>query len=152
MLPDIPKELSASSQSSLRQHLTGRLDLIMGFFDSVSPRAIATSALLLGSLAQGVLAAPSPKVDWVRKGPGGAGGYFKKKVHDQIRRAIDGGKRAAELESCTETTMIKITAPKPNPWAPLTNDETAVVVEWLFAQTDLNLTVSENATSWDNSM
>ncbi|KAK0648916.1 copper amine oxidase [Cercophora newfieldiana] len=124
----------------------------MGFLDSVSPRAIAASALLLGSLAQGVLAAPSPKADWVRKGPGGSNGYFKKKAHDHIRRAVDGGRRAAELESCAETTTTTITAPKPNPWAPLTNDETAAVVAWLFAQADLNLTVVENATSWDNSI
>jgi len=126
----------------------------MGFFDSVSPRAIATSALLLSSLAQGTFARPSPepKSDWVRKGPGGSGVYFKKKIHDTIKRAIDGGRRAAELTNCAETTTTTITAPKPNPWAPLSNEETAAVVEWLFAQGDLNLTVSENATAWDNSM
>ncbi|KAK0611016.1 membrane copper amine oxidase [Immersiella caudata] len=126
----------------------------MGLLDSVSPRAIATSALLLGSLAQGVFARPSPepKSDWVRKGPGGSGGYFKKKVHDQIRRAVGGAKRTAELESCAETTTTTITAPKPNPWAPLSNEETASVVEWLFSRGDLNLTTTEDATAWDNSI
>jgi primary-amine oxidase len=126
----------------------------MGLLSSVSPRAIATSALLLGSLAQGVFARPSPepKAGWVRKGPGGSGGYFKKKVHDQVKRAVSGGKRAAELESCAETTTTTIAAPKLNPWAPLTNEETAAVVEWLFAREDLNLTTTEDATAWDNSM
>jgi len=124
----------------------------MWFLGSLSPRVAATAALLLSSLAPGVLAAPSPKSDWVRKGPGGSGGYFKKKVHDHIKRAIDGGKRAAELPSCAETTTTTITAPKENPWAPLTNEETAAVVKWLFDQAELNLTVTANATSWENSI
>jgi primary-amine oxidase len=59
---------------------------------------------------------------------------------------------ANETASCTETAATAIKAPKPNIWGPLTNDEAASVVAWLFAQEDLNLTISEDAGSWDNTM
>ncbi len=117
----------------------------MGFFDSISPRALGISALLLGSLAQDVFARPAPDVR--RKG-----GPGKKKVSDHIKRALDHARRTTELPSCVETLANAIKAPKPNPFAPLTDVETAGVVEWLFEQKDLNLTTSDEAGSWDNTM
>ena len=119
----------------------------MGYLDCISLRALASSALALSLLAHDALARPSydPKPAWMRNGPG------KKHVSNIFRRAVD-SQRRAELPDCAETLTTQIKAPKANPWAPLTNVETASVVEWLFAQADLNLTVVENATSWDNSM
>jgi len=120
----------------------------MGFLGVVSPRALATSALLFSSLACDVFALPSPepKAPWVRNG------YAKKKLSDQAKRAVGCKKRSTELPSCSEDLTTKITAPKPNPWAPLSDFETASVVAWLFAQEDLNLTVTADAGSWDNTM
>ncbi|GAB1317381.1 Amine oxidase [Madurella fahalii] len=43
-------------------------------------------------------------------------------------------------------------APKANVWGELADYEAAAVVRWLFAQEDLNLTISEDATEWDNTM
>lgn len=43
-------------------------------------------------------------------------------------------------------------APYDNIWGGLSDTEAASVIAWLFAQPSLNLTVSENATGWDNSM
>ncbi|KUL83286.1 hypothetical protein ZTR_09131 [Talaromyces verruculosus] len=48
------------------------------------------------------------------------------------------------------TTVIK--PPKDNVWDGLTGEETASVVKWLFQQTDLNLTTSEKAGEWDNTI
>ena len=120
----------------------------MSFLHHGSPWAIATLALALSSLARDVLARPSPepKVGWLRNGPG------KKKMADHIKRAIEGQRRTAELPSCADSLTTTITAPKANPWGALTDTETAAVVEWLFAQEDLNLTTTENAGSWDNTV
>ncbi|KAK0669179.1 putative copper amine oxidase [Cercophora samala] len=121
----------------------------MGFFDSLSPRAVATSALLLTSFAQDVLARPSPdpKAPWVKNT-----GLGKKKMANHLKRAIMGDKRAVETPFCSETLATEIKAPKPNVWGPLVDVEVASVVEWLFAQADLNLTVSEEAGGWDNTI
>ena len=45
-----------------------------------------------------------------------------------------------------------IVAPFVNIWAQLSNDEAAQTVAFMHAQPDLNLTRTENATSWDNSI
>lgn len=45
-----------------------------------------------------------------------------------------------------------VVAPKENPWGGLTDVEAAGVASWLFSQTELNLTVSEEAGEWDNHM
>ncbi|KAK3384889.1 copper amine oxidase [Podospora didyma] len=120
----------------------------MGLLDCINPRAIVTSALLLTSLAQDVLARPSPepKLPWGRHGAG------KKKMADHIKRAMAGERRANNESACAYTLTTTITAPKPNIWGPLTDVETASVVEWLFAQDDLNLTTTEDATAWDNTI
>ena len=119
----------------------------MGLLDCLSLRAIASSVLVLTSLGHDALAVPTNnhKAAWMRNGPG------KKHITNVFKRAVD-SQRRAELPDCAETLTTTIKAPKSNPWAPLTNLETAGVVEWLFAQEDLNLTVAENATAWDNSM
>lgn len=60
--------------------------------------------------------------------------------------------RANATSSCAGTAAVEITAPKQNVWDQLDDVDAAGVVAWLFARPELNLTVSENATAWDNSM
>jgi hypothetical protein len=55
-------------------------------------------------------------------------------------------------EGCPQTFGTPITAPKVNVWRSMSGEETAAVVEWLFAREDLNLTLSSEAGSWDNQM
>ncbi|KDQ60427.1 hypothetical protein JAAARDRAFT_191806 [Jaapia argillacea MUCL 33604] len=43
-----------------------------------------------------------------------------------------------------------VTAPYPNIWSALSNDEAASVIQFLHCQPELNLTAAANATSWDN--
>lgn len=108
---------------------------------------ILTSALVLGSLVNDVLARPpssNPNSAW-KHGPGP-----KKMAHD-IKRAVQGHKRAEPSSPCTVGSTA-VQAPKANPWKSLSNEETAAIVEWLFAQKDLNLTTTEEATNWDNTM
>jgi len=123
----------------------------MGLLDGISPRALLSSALLLSSLAQDVLARPSPKVGWVRNGPG------KKKMLHDIKRAAGGngkgkGNGKNKEPACIQKGYGIIDAPKPNVWGELTGPETESLIEWMLAQPDLNLTLSEEAGSWDNSM
>ncbi|KAK0321282.1 hypothetical protein LTR82_007734 [Friedmanniomyces endolithicus] len=54
--------------------------------------------------------------------------------------------------ACVETSPPDFQAPKENVWVGLTNWEAASVTQWLFAQADLNLTRSDNAGDWDNSV
>lgn len=120
---------------------------IMGLLDRISPRALLTSALLLSSATQDVFARPSPepKIPMRHKGPA------RKKMANHIKRAMEGN-RPRTVETCAETIAADITAPKANIWGALTSVETAGVVEWLFAQDDLNLTISDDVGAWDNSM
>lgn len=112
--------------------------------------ALATSTLL----AHGAYARPSPepKASWVRKGHG------RKAISDVLK-----GKRDARLtavlprnetvsSSCAGTAAVEITAPKQNVWDQLDDIDAAGVVAWLFEQPEFNLTVSENATAWDNTV
>lgn len=56
------------------------------------------------------------------------------------------------LSSCVDSNATVIKAPKHNVWEGLTDEETASVVKWLFQQPTLNLTVTEGAGEWDNTM
>jgi primary-amine oxidase len=106
------------------------------------------SALLFGLLSQDVLARTS-------KSHKGGKSRGKRLIHDALRRGSEAHVTrddANKTVACAEALASPITAPKPNIWGQLTDDEAASVVAWLFAQKDLNLTVSENATSWDNSV
>ena len=52
--------------------------------------------------------------------------------------------------SCFERPPAALTASKTNIWKGLTDDESAAVIEWLFDQDDLNLTISDEAGPWSN--
>ncbi|GKT48761.1 uncharacterized protein ColSpa_08942 [Colletotrichum spaethianum] len=72
------------------------------------------------------------------------------------RKILQGHQRRQEYnqadQTCIESEAVSITAPKENIWSGLTELETISVVSWLFAQPELNLTASENATMWDNKL
>ncbi|OIW28159.1 membrane copper amine oxidase [Coniochaeta ligniaria NRRL 30616] len=106
-------------------------------------------AVLVGLLAQDVLGRPSPnpKSSWVRKG-----GRGKRQLHAALKQSAEVRRDVNETASCTEALAAPIKAPKANIWGQLTNDEAASVVAWLFAQEDLNLTVSDDAGAWDNTV
>ncbi|KAH8701543.1 copper amine oxidase [Talaromyces proteolyticus] len=53
---------------------------------------------------------------------------------------------------CVNNHAATITAPKQNVWNSLTDTETAAVTQWLFAQSDLNLTKTSAAGDWDNTV
>ncbi|KAK3940868.1 putative copper amine oxidase [Diplogelasinospora grovesii] len=120
----------------------------MGLLESISPRAIVASILLLTCLVHDVCARPSPepRSAWVRKGPG------RKKMADHIKRAVEGKRPRSTEPSCVETLATNIAAPKTNIWGELSHVEAAAVVQWLFAQPELNLTVTDKATAWDNTI
>lgn len=112
--------------------------------------ALATGALLAQS-ASG-LPSPEPKASWVRKGHG------RKAISDVLKGKRDARLNAVlprnetTLSSCAGTAAVEITAPKQNIWDQLEDVDAAGVVAWLFEQPEFNLTVSENATAWDNSV
>ncbi|CAI6089956.1 unnamed protein product [Clonostachys chloroleuca] len=85
-----------------------------------------------------------PKAPWVLDRARGHG-----------RRALGASieKRAHfPREACDVKSALDIEAPKENLWAELSEPEAVSVVEWLFAQPDLNLTTAEDAGSWDNTL
>lgn len=86
-----------------------------------------------------------PKTPWAQQRAKGQG----RKV---LSAALD--KRVVNQTDtkCTATSALAIQAPKANVWGSLTGPEAAGVVQWLFAQPELNLTVTEDAGNWDNSV
>ncbi|KEY64646.1 hypothetical protein S7711_02847 [Stachybotrys chartarum IBT 7711] len=104
---------------------------------------------LLGAEAlTGAVAAPSPKVPWARQ---------MQKAAAHSRRMLNAAitKRQATnetIESCDISPAQEIDAPKANVWGGLTQTEAVSIVEWLFGQPELNLTTTEEATAWDNTL
>lgn len=115
--------------------------------------ALGVYLITLASIAEHALARPSPepKASWVRKGQG------RKAISDVLRGKRDNLRRSTAsstngTESCAGTLAAQISAPKVNVWAELEETDAAAVVAWLFSQPELNLTVTENATEWDNTV
>ena len=119
----------------------------MKLLSGASAGAIAACALLFGSFVQDVVASPEPKSAWVRKGKG------RKAMLDVIRGKSEQKRSNNEPRaSCPDTEATAVTAPKSNVWGELNDKDAAAVVAWLFGQSELNLTVTENATAWDNTV
>lgn len=115
--------------------------------------ALSTYLITLASITEHVLALPSPepKASWVRKGQG------RKAISDVLRGKRDNLRRsvsspANETESCVGALAAQLSAPKVNVWAEIEEADAAAVVAWLFSQPDFNLTTTENATEWDNTV
>lgn len=88
-----------------------------------------------------------PKTSWAQQR---AKGHGRKALSQAINRRQFSN--ATDPVDCVPHDPLDIEAPKDNIWGGLTGPEAAGVTQWLFAQTELNLTLSENATSWDNTM
>jgi len=78
---------------------------------------------------------------------------FRDGRHGHQARAITKRLQQRQGGACsTSPVAAAATAPKPNLWLGLTNDEAASVTKWLFAQDALNLTTTEEAGEWDNTV
>jgi primary-amine oxidase len=102
---------------------------------------LVSSSLLLCSLISDVLAQPSPdpKINWARKTRGRK--HFPRDTYVQTGST-----------ECVDSNATRITAPHENVWGELDDTEAAAVVQWLFRQSELNLTVSDQAGNWDNTI
>lgn len=98
--------------------------------------------------ANEVLSAPSPnpKAAWVRQSRA-------RKAASRIgKRWSNETSTRPAVTSCSENNYTHVLAPKTNVWGGLTDVEAASVTQWLFAQSEFNLTVSDEAGEWDNTM
>lgn len=114
--------------------------------------AVTLSLATLGLLAEDVFARPSPepKASWVRKGHGRKAISNILKGKRDVQRSTIAPRN--ESTSCAGAMPVEITAPKENVWNEMIDTDAAAVAAWLFAQPEFNLTVTENATAWDNSV
>ena len=103
-------------------------------------REAVFAILLLTALCD---ARPRPKAAWMR------GARSRLAKSSNLNKAI---KRYVNGSACHEAAPEDFRAPHHNVWGELTSKEAADVTKWLFAQKDLNLTVSVNATEWSNSI
>lgn len=125
---------------------------MMRLFNAIhAPGTLGVCLITLACIADNVLARPSPepKAAWVRKGQG------RKAISDVLRGKRDNLRRSQpsnETESCVGAAAAQLSAPKVNVWAELVETDAAAVVAWLFSQSEFNLTTTENATEWDNTV
>jgi primary-amine oxidase len=107
------------------------------------------SVVLFSTVPALVHGAPTPeaKAAWVKSGRG-----HRVIPHDsrQAKRQY-WNSTGPETPACGDAAPA-ITAPVPNVWEGFTDEEAASVAYWLFEQSDLNLTTSEEAGEWDNSV
>ncbi|KAL5051698.1 hypothetical protein BDW71DRAFT_202849 [Aspergillus fruticulosus] len=111
--------------------------------------------LLIGSLAGDVLATKlDPSRDLVRQKSRGRKNQLRSFVGRSNQHITHQAKAYAcqYASPCQDTPPQKINAPKENVWYGLTDDETANVAKWLFGRPELNLTSTENAGEWDNTI
>jgi hypothetical protein len=118
-----------------------------------APGGVSLYLLTISSLTENVLARPSPepKASWVRKGHG------RKAISNVLKGKRDNLRRSAPAPSnvtgsCAGAAAGQISAPKLNVWAELEDTDAAAVVAWLFSQPEFNLTTTEKATEWDNTV
>jgi primary-amine oxidase len=88
---------------------------------------------------------PRPKQPWVKQ-------YAQERAKKAMLKSAGVSRRWTNETQSPCDSAYPITAPKENVWGGLTDVEAAGVASWLFAQTELNLTVSEEAGEWDNHM
>ncbi|CAJ2507483.1 Uu.00g086690.m01.CDS01 [Anthostomella pinea] len=118
---------------------------------STLPSPGAASSALLGLLASAELiyALPQPKVPARMQWAHNRG---KKIARNALRQSLEGRSYSNVSVACSTSQAASITAPSDNVWAGLTDIEAVSVVSWLFGQSSLNLTATENATEWDNTI
>ncbi|GKT67922.1 copper amine oxidase [Colletotrichum tofieldiae] len=109
---------------------------------STITRALGWGALLLLGFDYMPQANGLPKTPWAQQR---AKGHGRKALSHAINKRQFAN--TSEPGDCVPHSPLDIEAPKENIWSGLTGPEAAGVTEWLFAQKELNLTLSENATS-----
>jgi primary-amine oxidase len=117
-----------------------------------NPGAVATALLALLSAADLALARPSPdpkvpaRMQWSHN-------RGKKVARNALRSVLEGRSYTnASSAACSSSQAASITAPNDNVWVGLSDAEAVSVVAWLFGQESLNLTETEDAGEWDNTM
>jgi primary-amine oxidase len=111
--------------------------------------------LLVGSLAGDVVATKlDPSRDLVRQKSRARKNQMRSLVGRSSQHITHQSRAYANqyASPCQATPPQEINAPKENVWYGLTDDETADVAKWLFGRPELNLTSTENAGEWDNTM
>jgi hypothetical protein len=122
-----------------------------------SPGAAATAVLAFLSLASLALSLPSPepkvpaRMKWTNQ-------RGKKVARTVLKDVLEGrsftnsSSTGAAAASCSTAQANVISAPYDNVWVGLSDAEAVSVVAWLFGQESLNLTETENAGEWDNTV
>ncbi|KAL4749209.1 hypothetical protein BDW72DRAFT_195030 [Aspergillus terricola var. indicus] len=111
--------------------------------------------LLVGSLAGDVVATKlDPSRDLVRQKSRGRKNQMRSLVGRSYQHITHQSRAYANqyASPCQATPPQEINAPKENVWYGLTDDETADVAKWLFGRPELNLTSTEDAGEWDNTI
>ena len=106
------------------------------------------STVLLYSTSFLVACAPAPeaKATWVKSGRNRVVPHDSRHAKRQYLNST-----APQAPVCGDAAAA-VTAPVPNVWEGFTNQEAASVAYWLFEQSNLNLTTTEEAGEWDNSV
>jgi primary-amine oxidase len=86
-----------------------------------------------------------PKAPWVEE-------YARTRGRKLFTSSVAKRNFTEDPPDCIIRNAQATEAPKKNIWGGLTGEEASGVVSWLFAQSDLNLTESEKAGNWDNTM
>lgn len=123
------------------------MKLSLGFS---APGALSVYLVTLASVGALARPSPEPKSAWVRKGHG------RKAISDVLKGKRDLRRSTSTplntTASCAGALAAEVSAPKVNVWAEIEGTDAAAVVSWLFSQPEFNLTTTENATEWDNSV
>jgi primary-amine oxidase len=86
-----------------------------------------------------------PKAPWVEQ-------YARTRGRKAFTSSVAKRNATEDPADCVIQNAQTTAAPKKNIWGGLTGEEASGVVSWLFAQPELNLTESEKAGNWDNTM
>jgi primary-amine oxidase len=86
-----------------------------------------------------------PKAPWVEQ-------YARTRGRKAFTSSVSKRNVTEDPADCVVQNAQTTDAPKKNIWGGLTGEEASGVVSWLFAQPELNLTASEKAGNWDNTM
>jgi primary-amine oxidase len=101
--------------------------------------------IFLGLLLCSGFAEALPKAPWVEQ-------YARTRGRKHFTSSVAKRNVTEDPPDCVIQNAQIIQAPKVNIWGGLTGPEASGVVSWLFAQPELNLTESEKAGNWDNTM
>jgi primary-amine oxidase len=86
-----------------------------------------------------------PKAPWVEQ-------YARTRGRKAFTSSVAKRNVTEDPADCVIQNAQDTVAPKKNIWGGLSGEEASSVVSWLFAQPELNLTESEKAGNWDNTM